>query len=120
MVEGQRLVDIFRPTHYDIFLDINRETKVIAGKTTIKGSATQTAIILNQKYLSINNVTVDGQTVIATTNDEDETLTFTAPEPGELTIVVDYTAPLTDTMMGIYPSYYQIDGQKKATDWYAI
>ena len=113
MVEGQRLVDIFRPTHYDIFLDINRETKVIAGKTTIKGSATQTAIILNQKYLSINNVTVDGQTVIATTNDEDETLTFTAPEPGELTIVVDYTAPLTDTMMGIYPSYYQIDGQKK-------
>lgn len=112
MVEGQRLVDIFRPTHYDIFLDINRETKVIAGKTTIKGSATQTAIILNQKFLSINNVTVDGQTVIATTNDEDETLTFTVPEPGELTIVVDYTAPLTDTMMGIYPSYYQIDGQK--------
>ena len=113
MVEGQRLVDVFRPTHYDIYLDINRETKVIAGKTTIKGSATQTAITLNQKFLSINHVTVDGQTVIATTNDADETLTFTVPEPGEMTIVVDYTAPLTDTMMGIYPSYYQIDGQRK-------
>ena len=37
--------------------------------------------------------------VVATTNDTDETLTFAVPEPGEMTIVVDYTAPLTDTMM---------------------
>ena len=55
MVEGQRLVDIFRPTHYDIFLDINRETKVIAGKTTIKGSAPQQMMRMKPSHLLLLN-----------------------------------------------------------------
>lgn len=28
-------------------------------------------------------------------------------------IEVDFEGKLTDTMMGIYPSYYEVDGEKK-------
>ena len=113
MVAGQRLVDIFQPTHYDIYLDINRATKVITGQTAIKGTAKQTDILLNQKFMTVQQVKVDDQVVTPTVDDSSETIAFTAPHTGEITILVDYTAPLTDPMMGIYPSYYQVNGEKK-------
>lgn len=113
MVAGQRLVDIFQPTHYDIYLDINRATKDIAGTVAIKGIAKQTEILLHQKFMTVQQVMIDDQVVSAVVDDDSETIAFTAPHTGEITIVVDYTAPLTDTMMGIYPSYYQINGEKK-------
>jgi len=113
MVAGQRLVDIFQPTHYDIYLDINRVTKDISGKVAIKGNAKQTEILLHQKFMTVQRVMIDDQVVNATVDDDSETIAFTAPNTGEMTIYVDYTAPLTDTMMGIYPSYYQINGEKK-------
>ncbi|SCC05990.1 M1 family metallopeptidase [Weissella bombi] len=113
MAAGQRLVDIFQPTHYDIYLDINRATKVITGQTAIKGTAKQADILLNQKFMTVQQVKVDDQVVTPTVDDASETIAFTAPHTGEMTILVDYTAPLTDTMMGIYPSYYQVNGEKK-------
>jgi aminopeptidase N len=113
MVAGQRLVDIFQPTHYDIYLDINRVTKDISGKVAIKGNAKQTEILLHQKFMTVQRVMIDDQVVNATVDDDSETIAFTAPHTGKMTIYVDYTAPLTDTMMGIYPSYYQINGEKK-------
>lgn len=42
-----------------------------------------------------------------------DAIRITLPESGEVTLEITYTAPLTDTMMGIYPSYYQVDGVKK-------
>lgn len=108
-----RFYEAFHPTHYDIKLDINRQAKQFAGHVTIDGEALTKTISLHQKFLQVTSVTTEGRTLSFETSDEQEALTFTLPKTGPVAITVDYTAPLTDTMMGIYPSYYQVDGQQR-------
>ncbi|MBD7894703.1 M1 family metallopeptidase [Limosilactobacillus sp. Sa3CUN2] len=109
----KRLYEKFQPSHYDIFLDINREKKTITGKTTITGNASEQQISVNQKFLTVSSVKVGGKDVPFTVDNDEETINITLPKAGEVTLTIDYSAPLTDTMMGIYPSYYKVDGEKK-------
>ena len=109
----KRLYEKFQPSHYDIFLDINREKKAITGKTTITGNASEQQISVNQKFLTVSSVKVGGKDVPFTVDNDEETINITLPKAGEVTLTIDYSAPLTDTMMGIYPSYYKVDGEKK-------
>ena len=109
---AKRLLDTFIPETYLVKLDINRAQKTITGQVTIKGESKANQFALNQKFLTIDKVTVDGKAADFQVDDQNELFTINA-HPGQLTTVVDYHAKLTDTMMGIYPSYYQVDGQKK-------
>lgn len=113
MGKNKRLFDVFVPEHYDIFLDVNREHKTISGVYTITGEAKANQIQLNQKYLTVEDVTVDGKKVEFNYNDKDELITISSDKIGKIKLVVTYNAKLTDTMMGIYPSYYEVDGVKK-------
>ena len=113
MTANKRLLETFQPEHYDLYLDIDRGKKTISGRTTITGYASQSQIAVNQKYLHVNSVQVAGQDVPFTTDDQAETIDITLPQAGAVTLTIDYTAPLTDTMMGIYPSYYEVNGEKK-------
>ncbi|KRN04843.1 M1 family metallopeptidase [Holzapfeliella floricola] len=113
MTELKRLYDVFEPKHYDLYIDVNRETKTISGTTTIVGEAKETAMALHQKDLAVSEVKVAGQAVDFTIDKEKDLVKFETPTTGEATIEVTYTAPLTDTMMGIYPSYYEHEGVKK-------
>lgn len=110
---AQRLLDTFQPEHYDLYLDVSRKDKKFAGKTTITGVAKAKTFKLNQKFLTIDKVTIDGQPADFEFDDKSETITIKGIKTGKITVVVDYHAKLTDTMMGIYPSYYQVDGVKK-------
>ncbi len=109
----KRLYEKFQPSHYDVFIDINREKKTITGNTTITGNASDRQISVNQKFLTISAVQIAGEDVPFTVNNDNETVNITVPETGEVTLTINYSAPLTDTMMGIYPSYYKVDGEKK-------
>ncbi len=109
---AKRLLDTFIPETYLVKLDINREQKTINGQVTVKGESKADQFALNQKFLTIDKVTVDGQPAEFKVDDQNELFTINA-HTGQLTAVVDYHAKLTDTMMGIYPSYYQVDGEKK-------
>ena len=113
MTANKRLLETFQPEHYDLYLDIDRGKKTISGRTTITGYASQSQIAVNQKYLHVNSVQVAGQDVPFTTDDQAEAIDITLPQAGAVTLNIDYTAPLTDTMMGIYPSYYEVNGEKK-------
>ena len=113
MTANKRLLETFQPEHYDLYLDIDRGKKTISGRTTITGYASQSQIAVNQKYLHVNSVQVAGQDVPFTTDDQAEAIDITLPQAGVVTLTIDYTAPLTDTMMGIYPSYYEVNGEKK-------
>ena len=113
MTANKRLLDTFQPEHYDLYLDIDRGKKTISGRTTITGHASQAQIAVNQKYLQVRSVQVAGQDVPFTTDNQAETINITLPQAGAVTLTIDYTAPLTDTMMGIYPSYYEVNGEKK-------
>ena len=108
-----RFYDLFQPENYQIKLAIDRQAKLIIGHVTITGHASQTALQLHQKFLKVSQVTVNQTPVDFTTDDDSESLQFTSPVDGQVEITVDYTVPLTDTMMGIYPSYYQLGDERK-------
>lgn len=110
---AKRLFDTFKPDHYNLYLDVSRADKKFSGQTTITGTTNAATFQLNQKFLQIDAVKVDGQDVDFSFDDKSETITINGGKTGAITVVVDYHAKLTDTMMGIYPSYYQVDGVKK-------
>ncbi len=105
--------ETFHPDHYDLFIDVNREKKTIDGTTTITGEAIESPILINQKQLSIKTVKSEGNDLPFTVNDDEEAIKIDLGKTGKVTIEIAYSAPLTDTMMGIYPSYYNVDGVKK-------
>jgi aminopeptidase N len=113
MAEITRFYDLFQPIHYDIFLDISRKTKQFSGKTVIEGEAVQKEIALHQKGLKISGVKVDDQPVKFEIDDANDAVRMHLNQSGNVTIMLEYQAQLTDTMMGIYPSYYEVDGVQK-------
>ncbi|MCF6161836.1 M1 family metallopeptidase [Furfurilactobacillus milii] len=113
MAEITRLYQKFQPSHYNLFIDVERDTKKISGTSTITGDAKTTDIQVNQKGMTIASVKADGQDVPFTTDDDAEVINITLPKTGEATVAIEYSAPLTDSMMGIYPSYYELNGEKK-------
>ncbi|MCT2909820.1 M1 family peptidase [Schleiferilactobacillus harbinensis] len=113
MAELKHFYETFQPKHYDVYIDIDREKKLISGKTTITGAAQAQEISVHQKYLKVSAVQAGDQDVPFTTDDQADAIRITLPAAGDVTVAITYTAPLTDTMMGIYPSYYQLNGEKK-------
>lgn len=113
MAELKHFYEAFQPAHYDVYLDINRETKQFIGKTTIIGDAKQQSIAIHQKYLSIESVQADGQDVSFTIDNDAEAIRIDLAKVGNVTLTIAYQAALTDSMMGIYPSYYELNGVKK-------
>ena len=57
----EHFIKQFVPEHYDLFLDLSRETKTFSGKVTITGQAQSDRISLHQKDLEIATVEVAGQ-----------------------------------------------------------
>ncbi|GFH43334.1 aminopeptidase N [Lactococcus hodotermopsidis] len=113
MSEFKHLYDDFKPEHYQIYLDINRETKRFEGKVTVTGEAFATDLAFHQKDLAITAVVVNGQTVAFSLDEDEETVNFQISAPSKLTVAFTYSAALTDNMTGIYPSYYEVCGVKK-------
>lgn len=113
MTEIARFYNDFQPTHYDIYIDVNRETKKIKGTTKITGVAKSTDIAIHQKDLNINLVEVSGKPREFVLDTASDALRLTVEKPGEVEVKIGYETKLTDSMMGIYPSYYEIDGVQK-------
>ncbi|WP_353485925.1 M1 family metallopeptidase [Apilactobacillus xinyiensis] len=113
MAEFKRFYDTFKPDHYNIYLDIDRDKKTITGKTVIKGLAEQEQISIHQKALKVSSVQLIDEPLSFKTDDKNDAINVQLPKAGPVEITIEYTAPLTDTMMGIYPSYYEVDGVKK-------
>lgn len=113
MEQIKRLYSRFQPEHYDIYLDINREEKTISGKTTIQGNASDKNISVHQKGLKVNAVKADADDLAYDVDDDNEMINIELPGAGAVEFSIEYTAALTDSMMGIYPSYYEVNGERK-------
>ncbi|QBO35547.1 M1 family peptidase [Periweissella cryptocerci] len=111
--EFTHFITTFVPEHYAIELDINRATKTFGGHTTITGEALQTTVLIHQRGLKIGSVLVNGQPAKYHVDNTIDGIVIEVPTTGIVTFDIDYTATLTDTLMGIYPSYYEVDGIKK-------
>ncbi|KRM72243.1 M1 family metallopeptidase [Lacticaseibacillus brantae] len=113
MTELTRFYQNFQPANYNIYLDINRAKKLISGQTVITGEAKVQNIAIHQKDLVVSAVQANGQDVPFSLDASHDALNIQLEQPGAVELAIVYTAPLTDTMMGIYPSYYEVDGVKK-------
>lgn len=109
----EHYIEKFVPEHYDLFLDLSRETKTFSGKVTITGQAKSDRISLHQKDLEITSVEVAGQARPFTVDNENEALHIELEEAGSVELVLAFSGKITDNMTGIYPSYYTVDGVKK-------
>ncbi|MFS9259342.1 M1 family metallopeptidase [Streptococcus infantis] len=109
----EHYIETFIPEHYDLFLDLSRETKTFSGKVTITGQAKSDRISLHQKDLEIASVEVAGQDRPFTVDNENEALHIELEEAGSVELVLAFSGKITDNMTGIYPSYYTVDGVKK-------
>lgn len=109
----KRFYTTFHPEHYDLFIDVDRAKKLISGTSTITGEAQEKTVLISQKYMKVASVKADGQDVPFSVSDQDEAIKIELGKTGQTKLAIKYSAPLTDTMMGIYPSYYQLNGEKK-------
>lgn len=108
-----RLFSQFQPEHYDIQWDLRqaKSNRLIRGTATIRGQhLAAEPIRLHAKDLQIEEATVNGQ-VVKTSTDND-ILTFDNTDNGPAQITIKFSLTLTDAMHGIYPCYYQHQGQK--------
>lgn len=109
----QHFLTTFVPEHYDVYLDINRQAQTIVGEVTIVGKALSDHIFLHQRGLKIKSVTVNQNEVAFTTQNTHEALGLANVPLGQVEIVICYETVLTATLMGIYPSDYEVNGVKK-------
>lgn len=108
-----RLFSQFQPEHYDIQWDLRqaKSNRLIRGTATIRGQhLAAEPIRLHAKDLQIEEATVNGQAVKTSTDNDILTLDNTDDSPVQITI--KFSLALNDAMHGIYPCYYEHQGQK--------
>ena len=124
-----RLFEGFQPEHYTLFIDPDRETKIITGEVTIvgqkKGRPSQ-RITLHQHGLKVLTATIvrhdkkgDQTFAVSRINHQrklDEVRLHTNEQlyPGKYTIRCTYTGIFDDSTHGVYPCYYEVNGQRKS------
>lgn len=116
MTTVSRLIDFFIPKHYDLHLTIDGPDRKFNGTVTITGNvaADNQAIKLHAKDLTITAAKIDDTTALCELGDNDElSLTTETLTSGTHTVTVSFTGTITDQMHGLYPCYYEHDGQKK-------
>ena len=109
----ERFIEKFVPENYNIFLDINRQSKTFSGDIAISGEALDNVISFHQKDLAVTSVLLDNQNLEFTIDNNNEAVHVELPETGTMTLVLEFSGKITDNMTGIYPSYYTVDGVKK-------
>lgn len=111
-----RLIDYFIPDHYELSLDLDRPGRAFSGTVTINGELIEAhpAIKLHAKDLTVETALVDGKVANFEHGNDDE-LSITLPDimPGDHIVVVRFSGTITDAMHGLYPCYYEHNGEKK-------
>ncbi len=109
-----RLIASFNPTHYDLSLTLERTERTFRGTVTIHGSSSGDSISLHAKDLVIETVMIDGHAGEYELKDYDELqLTSEKLAAGEHIVVLGFSGTITDAMHGLYPCYYEHEGEKK-------
>lgn len=120
MTDVSRLIGKFKPTNYNLTLDMDRAKRTTHGTMTITGEvvAGDSTIALHSKDLTLESVTIDGHASEWAAGSNDEVMIqHPALTPGEHVVVVGFAGTITDAMHGLYPCYYEHDGVKK--EWLA-
>lgn len=107
------LLDSFIPEHYDLSLTLERVKRTFHGTVSISGVQKSTVDLpLHAKDLTITSATIDGQKVAHILDDHDM-LRLASTIPGAHIVVVQFEGKITDAMHGLYPCYFEVEGEKK-------
>ena len=90
----EHFIHQFVPEHYDLFLDLSRESKTFSGKVTISGHAKSDKISLHQKNLEIASVEVAGQARPFTVDHENEALHIELAEAGQVELTLAFSGKI--------------------------
>lgn len=117
MTSVSRLIQTFTPKHYDLSLSLDREAHTFEGVVTMQGISADDAtdIRVHAKDLVIKSIIVDGKLATFEHKDLDELHIYHPDIQGgsEHVVTIDFSGVITDAMNGIYPSYFEVDGEKK-------
>lgn len=117
MTTTPQLTDFFVPSHYSLSLDLSRfKERKFSGMVSITGDLLDDSwqIPLHAKGLDIESATIDGASANFSFQDFDQlVLTKDKLAPGEHIIVLAFSGSVTDSMHGLYPCYFEHQGEKK-------
>lgn len=111
-----RLITQFVPENYQLSLELRRPEREFEGIVTITGTSVtdSSSISVHAKDLTIASVTVNGKEASFSQGEHDE-LRITHPLiiQSDYVIVIAFSGAITDSMHGLYPCYYEHNGEKK-------
>ncbi len=117
----KRLYKYLKPKHYDVSIDLNLEKMTFKGQVTLSAKVTKRPskrITLHQKDLNITGAKVyllnKGQKEKIPISRINKHVKYNELRihfdnliyPGDYLIIVNYEAKITESLNGIYPSYY--------------
>jgi aminopeptidase N len=111
-----RLIDLFAPDHYDLSISLDRTKRTFSGTVTIDGIVQPDAkdIRVHAKDLGIESVLYDGkQATFSIEADDEVAITHSDLAVGKHILTIGFSGTITDVMNGIYPGYYEVNGEKK-------
>lgn len=113
----RKLNETFTPTNYNLSIDLSKAGEhEFSGLVDIAGElqAGKNEIVLHAKDLDIKSVSIDGKTADFSKGEFDELhLSQDGLAPGEHLVTISFGGKITDSMHGLYPCYFEHDGQKK-------
>jgi aminopeptidase N len=124
----KRLYTDFKPKHYELYLDPDRENAVFGGKVVITGRKTgrpSRRLTFHQKGLKIISAGIikhnkQGSLPIPVERinlqkslDELRLHTAELLLPGDYEIALEFSGKITEPMHGIYPCNFKLDGKEK-------
>lgn len=114
MQKVPRLIEQFVPLNYNLSLLINRLNREFSGIVTISGeSKTNDRISFHSKKLRINSITVDGHRAKFSFSDNDSLDIYGSIPAGDHIIVIEFAGNLSDSLHGMYPCTYELNGNKE-------
>ena len=116
MTQLLQLSQIFLPSNYELSLAIDHASKNFTGVVTINGELMQESsyLPLHSKDLVIESVIFDGKTAEFSHHENDELhITHKDVHMGTHTVVITFSGTATDAMHGMYPAYFEHEGDKK-------
>jgi aminopeptidase N len=112
-----QLTQFFTPNNYKVALDIDRPNRRFQGTVEIRGDLKEASkhIQLHAKGLTVAGVTIDGTAGTSSQAENDVLLINqdTNIQAGSHLITISFSGEVTDTLHGLYPGYYNKDGQPK-------
>lgn len=125
----KRLFEGFQPKNYALHLDPDRQHMKVSGTVVITGTKKgrpSKRLTFHQKELRITSATITkkdkkGDATIPVSRishqrsfDEVRLHADELLHGGEYVVTMEFTAKITENMHGIYPCFYDIDGQKQS------